>query len=285
MYHGGGLLVGSSEIVPAPQVEWLASNNFLVVIPNYRLAPQVSGKVSFADAEEAYEWATTGGLPGVMESSHGFAVDTSRVVVMGHSTGGTLALHMASTKAVKAVTAFYPSLYIADDSTSAHKPTSAPPFGDAPDFEPSDAEWNEIKPADRQISEFPLAPPGVEPKARNKWQMHILKHGEWVKNVAPDGGEELAALDPMTRISTAWPAVMILQGDQDNVPGSSLELAQRAEKEMKDSGVEEVKLRVVEGAAHMFDLPPTIGTKDKGDKWQAVVEGLEWLRSHVRTEE
>lgn len=204
-------------------------------------------------------------------------------------------MHIASLKGpsgIKAVTAFYPSLFLSDPSTSAHKPTDAPPFGSAPDFEPTEADWREIRPEGDQVSEFPLAGPGVVPQARNKWQMHILKHGEWIRHVLPttdgeDGDDEeerkkdLAAIDPLTRISGAWPAVMIVQGSEDHVPGSSLELARRAEKELKDGEVEEVKLRVVEGESHMFDLPPTIGTSDLGPKWEAVVEGLEWLKSHA----
>lgn len=39
IYHGGGLIVGSSEIIPKPQVNYLASQGFVVVIPNYRLGP------------------------------------------------------------------------------------------------------------------------------------------------------------------------------------------------------------------------------------------------------
>ena len=85
----------------------------------------------------------------------------------------------------------------------------------------------------------------------------------------------------MTKAGAQWPPVMIVQGESDNVPGSDLKLAQRAEKEMKDAGVKEVRLEVVPGEGHMFDLPPTVGTSDLGPKWQAVVKGLDWLCSHI----
>lgn len=97
--------------------------------------------------------------------------------------------------------------------------------------------------------------------------------------VAPDGDFE--AIDPMTRLHADWAPTMIVQGEVDNVPGSDLELAQRAEKAMKDAGVKEVRLEVVPGEGHMFDLPPMVGTKDLGAKWEAVVRGLDWLVSHV----
>lgn len=192
-----------------------------------------------------------------MNSEYGVEIDNSNIVAYGHSSGGTLALHMASCKPLKAVTAFYPSLFNADTSTSAHKPITAPPFGAMPDFYPSDDDWAEIKPNGKQVSEAGLAAPGTIPPPRNKWQMHIIKHGEWMSVVAPDG--DFAAIDPMTRVSSSWPPIMIVQGEADNIGGSSVQLAQRAEKEMKAAGVKEVHLEVVKGETHMFDLAPTVG--------------------------
>ncbi|KAK6388650.1 hypothetical protein LTR95_019727, partial [Oleoguttula sp. CCFEE 5521] len=175
IFHGGGLIVGSAEIIPTPQVEWLVSNGFLVVIPNYRLAPQVSGRISYADCEEAYDWAVSK-LPDIMSATHGVTIDSRRVVTMGHSAGGTIALHVAAKKDVKAVAAFYPSLYLSDTSTTSHKPTTVPPFGLMPDFEPTRDDWATITPSDKQLSEAPLGIPGLPPSPRTKWQMSILKN-------------------------------------------------------------------------------------------------------------
>lgn len=271
-------MVGSSEMIPKPQINHLAAQNFAVVIPNYRLAPQVTAKNAFADSVEAYEWATKQ-LPEVLKSEHGVELESENVVAYGHSSGGTLSLHLASCKRLKAVTAFYPSLFGSDTSTSAHKPCTVPPFGAMPDFEPSTEDWAEISPKGKQISEAALAAPGTIPRPRNKWQMNIIKHGEWMGVVAADG--DYAAIDPMTRLSESWAPTMIVQGELDNVPGSSLELAQRAEKEMKAAGLKEVRLEVVPGEYHMFDLPPMVGTSELGPKWRAVVEGLDWLVNHV----
>ena len=278
VYHGGGLMVGSSEMIPKPQTEYLASKNFVVVIPNYRLAPQVTAEDAFGDCEEAYEWATAK-LPDILKSEHAIQVDASKVAAYGHSSGGTIALHMASSKPLRAATAFYPSLFGADPSSALGKPTSAPPFGMMPDFEPTADDWADISPEGKQVSEAPLAFPGTVPRPRNKWQMSTLKNGKWNDVVLPDG--DLAAIDPMTRISKDWAPTMIVQGELDNLPGSGLDLAQRAEKELKAAGVKGVQLEVVAGESHMFDLPPMVGTSDLGPKWQAVVKGLDWLVSHV----
>jgi hypothetical protein len=109
--------------------------------------------------------------------------------------------------------------------------------------------------------------------------MSVLKNGQWLSAIQPDG--DAASLDPMTRVSLQWPPVMLVQGTLDNVPGSSLESAKRAESAMKASGLKEVELVEVAGESHMFDLPPTVGTTDIGEKWQAVVKGLDWLVDHV----
>ncbi|KAK3621822.1 hypothetical protein LTR56_022558 [Elasticomyces elasticus] len=278
VYHGGGLLVGSSEMIPKVQTEYLCSKGFIVIAPNYRLVPQVSGKDAFADCVHAYDWATTE-LIEVMQKEHRIKLDPSQVVAMGHSSGGTAALHVASCRSLRAVTAFYPSLFLADTTTSAHKSTSAPPFGFAPHYTPTDEEYVTIEPASVQVSEFQLGGPGIVPQPRNKWQMHIIKHGEWLQKVQPDG--DYASVDPLTRVSTEWPPVMIVQGELDDVPGSSLELAQRAELKLKDAGVKEVVFEIVPGEKHMFDMPPSVGGSDLGPKWEAVKRGLDWLVDHV----
>ncbi|KXL50562.1 hypothetical protein M433DRAFT_151423 [Acidomyces richmondensis BFW] len=267
-------------MVPKPQVEYLCNSGFAVVIPNYRLAPQVSAKEAFADCEEAHDWSIDT-LPDVLQSIYGVSIDTTNIVACGHSCGGTLAIHLGSVRSLKAVTAFYPSLFSSDPTTSIHQPTSAPPFGLMPDFYPSEDDWRAIKPRDIQVSEAPLAKPGTVPAPRNQWQMHILKHGQWLPTVQPDG--DYAGLDPITRLATDWPPVMIVQGDIDNVPGSSLELARRFKKEMQTGGVKEVRLEVVHGEGHMFDLSPVVGTCDFGPKWVSIVKGLDWLKNHLQT--
>lgn len=271
-------MVGGASIIPSVQIEYLVNRNFVVVIPNYRLAPQVTGKEAFGDCEDAYEWATNS-LPDILKNKHDLEVDAKRVTAYGHSAGGTLAMHLASTKPLKAITAFYPSLFISDPSSSIAQPTTAPPFGLMPDFQPTDQDWALIAPSSHQVSAVPFPTPGSPPPPRSKWQMSILKNGQWLPAVQPDG--DYVSIDPMTRISPRWAPVMLVQGELDNVPGSSLELAKKAERELRDAGVKEVQLEIVPGEQHMFDLPPTVGRTDLCHRWEAVVKGLDWLCDHV----
>ena len=152
-------------------------------------------------------------------------------------------------------------------------------FGIMPDFEPTEEDWASIQPSDHQISDAPFPKPGSIPPPRSKWQMSIIKNGQWLSAVQPDG--DYASIDPMSRLSPRWAPVMLVQGELDNVPGSSLALAKRAEAELRAAGVKEVQLEVVPGEQHMFDLPPTVGSSDLGHRWEAVVKGLDWLCSHV----
>jgi acetyl esterase/lipase len=78
---------------------------FLVVVPNYRLCPHISvfdGPVT--DSKDCLVWAVKE-LPALLkkekkEKKDGgddyYEIDTSKVVTMGHSGGGGLALRMVS---------------------------------------------------------------------------------------------------------------------------------------------------------------------------------------------
>jgi acetyl esterase/lipase len=268
-------MAGSSEIIPQPQIDWLAGHGFLVVIPNYRLAPQVTGATSLADGVEAHDWAASG-LAETMKS-HGVAVNTSEIVTMGHSSGGTIALHVGSCRPIKAVTAFYPSLYLSDESSAAHKPYTGPPFGGLPDYNPTEEDWKIIAPATKQISESTL---GIPPPPRSRWQMDVGSKGKWMSTLCPDGNYK--SIDPLTRLSDNWPPTMFVNGEIDPIPGSTLDLAKRAEKDMRDAGVREVVVKVVSGVGHMFDLLKPLGAEDLGSEWQAVVDGLQFLKDHVQ---
>ena len=269
-------MIGSSEIIPQAQIDWLADHGFVVVITNYRLAPQVTGATSLSDGVAAHDW-TTSGLADVLKP-HGIQVKTSEVTVMGQSSGGTIALHVGSSRPVKAVTAFYPSLYLADDSNDAHKPYLG--FGNVPDYHPTEEDWQAIAPATKQISESTIVGPNMPPPPRSRWQIDICTKGKWLSTLCPDGDYD--SIDPLTRLNANWPPVMFVCGEADTIPGSTLDLAKRAEVDMRNAGVKEVVLEVVPDAGHMFDMLKPLGTEDLGSEWQSVVAGLQFLESHVK---
>lgn len=91
-FHGGNFTVGSKELLSQNHVEKLIGLGFVVVSANYRLCPTISvfeGPVT--DALDAYDWAQ-GVLPGLLHEDVGVRVDGAKIVVLGHSAGGLLAL-------------------------------------------------------------------------------------------------------------------------------------------------------------------------------------------------
>lgn len=248
------------------------------MIPNYTLVPRVTGKDSFIDCEKAYDWVTRQ-LPNLMCIHHGLSLDTNQIVTMGYGSGGTIALHNACTKSAKAVVVFSPSLYVGDASTSIHSATTVPPFGMVPSFTPTEDDWAAITPAGKQLSEAPLTVPGTPPSPRTKWQLSLLKNRKWIEALWPDGDD--SALGPLSRARTTFPPTMIVQGEIENAPGSDLGPTQRALRDLEARETKDVHLNHVPDAGHMFDLPPMIGTSDLGPRWQAVLEGLQFLEYHA----
>jgi len=272
-------MIGSSEIIPQSQIDWLTSRGLLVMIPNYRLAPQVNGATSLADSVEAYDWATSN-LADTMKSQYDVEVNITSVATMGHSSGGTIALHVGSCRPTKAITAFYPSLYLSDESSGAHKPYNGPPFGDVPDYFPTEEDWNYIAPTTKQISEMDLPGPDTPPHPRIKWQVDRCTKGHWLSTLCPEG--DYHSIDPLTRLNADWPPVMIITGEEEALPGSTMDLVKRAKADMQAAGVKEVAVKAVPGVGHMFDLLKPLGAGDFGSEWQAVVEGLQFLESRVK---
>lgn len=78
-------------MLPPYHRDRLLDRGFIVVSANYRLCPTITlyeGPVR--DSLDAYEWARLA-LPGLLKNE-GVSADGSRIVVLGHSCGGTLAL-------------------------------------------------------------------------------------------------------------------------------------------------------------------------------------------------
>lgn len=85
-------------MLPPYHRDRLLDLGFIVVSANYRLCPTTTlyeGPVK--DSLDAYGWVRLS-LPGLLEKE-GVSVDGSRIVVLGHSCGGTLALLTVCTAA------------------------------------------------------------------------------------------------------------------------------------------------------------------------------------------
>ncbi|ESZ91464.1 BcPKS16, polyketide synthase [Sclerotinia borealis F-4128] len=112
MIHGGGHMTLSRKAIRPAQTSFLLENDILPVSLDYRLCPEVdliSGPM--VDIRDAYGWAQTK-LQGLL-SERGIVVDSTKIIVIGWSTGGHLAMTTAWTtkdaglKPPRAILAFY----------------------------------------------------------------------------------------------------------------------------------------------------------------------------------
>ncbi|KAL9092262.1 MAG: hypothetical protein Q9165_004436 [Trypethelium subeluteriae] len=96
MIHGGGYISLSRKYVRPHQTKHLIRNGFLPVSIDYRLCPEVNlidGPM--ADARDAYLWVRNT-LPSELYD-RGLVVDGTKVVVIGWSTGGQMAMSIGWT--------------------------------------------------------------------------------------------------------------------------------------------------------------------------------------------
>jgi acetyl esterase/lipase len=99
--HGGALVFGRRQRVPSKLLQIAARDDFVVVSPDYRLAPQATIAEIADDVIAALRWVRD-------EGSAEFAFDAECVMVAGESAGGYLALLLGTVMPrPRAVLAYY----------------------------------------------------------------------------------------------------------------------------------------------------------------------------------
>lgn len=115
----------SRKAIRPIQTQYLLANGLLPVSIDYRLCPEV-GLVEgpMADVRDAYQWTRTV-LPRIA-TQHGLTVDPDKVVIVGWSTGGQLAMSigwttkMAGIRPPTAVLSFYAPVDFESGGMSTH---------------------------------------------------------------------------------------------------------------------------------------------------------------------
>lgn len=99
--HGGVFMLGHSRMVSMPQVDDCLTRNWIVVVPNHRLCPQVNmleGPIT--DIRDLLAWIYDGQLDAFLAGAGAdaalYRIDMDRVMAFGTSSGGTLALSLVS---------------------------------------------------------------------------------------------------------------------------------------------------------------------------------------------
>jgi acetyl esterase/lipase len=245
-------------------------------------------------------------LPELMRREVGLALDPSRVVAFGQSSGGTLALHLVGLTTLsrslfskhhvhkevahvlasfskgslpdspQAIAAFYAAAYFSDGTWSQPTPGSEM-------MPPIDRSF-----AQRVLSEPPrsmtvVAPeqflaPGTMPmpdlsKPRDAWMALAFKEGTHLERCVQDG--DFARVDPSTFFSSAFPPTIFLTGTKDTFIDPWF--SRRAYEHLAGLGVD-TKLILAEGGQHGFDFG--LG-RDEVQFNESVLPGYEFLAKHV----
>nr|A0A0B5KU17.1 RecName: Full=Non-reducing polyketide synthase mapC'; AltName: Full=Mycophenolic acid biosynthesis cluster protein C' [Penicillium brevicompactum]AJG44381.1 MpaC' [Penicillium brevicompactum] len=305
MIHGGGHVMLSRKDIRPAQTQTLLDAGFLPVSIDYRLCPEVSlAEGPMADARDALSWVRRV-LPNIPLLRADIRPDGNQVVAIGWSTGGHLAMTLpftapaAGIPAPDAVLAFYcPTNY--ED-----------PFWSNPNFPFGQTVASNEMEYDvwEGLQSMPIAGynPALKERPLGGWmstrdpRSRIALHMNWTGQTLPvllkactiKGNTEKCSPDDLSRpteedIQAVSPNYQIRVGRYNTptflIHGTSDDLVPCAQTEsthgaLTASGVE-AELRVVQEAAHLFDLYPASHAGQEAKA--AVAEGYEFLRTHVQ---
>ncbi len=85
--HGGGMCAGTAQLETQPAGRLARELGAVVVLPNYRLAPENPFPAGLDDAMDTLQW--------MVKSAHELGIDPGRIAVCGTSAGGGLAAAVA----------------------------------------------------------------------------------------------------------------------------------------------------------------------------------------------
>ena len=282
----------------------LLKSGFIPVSIDYRLCPEVTlPEGPMTDVADALAWIRNV-LPKVRLQRQDVRVDGERVVSVGWSTGGHLAMSLAwnsLSKGVRppdAILAFYSPTDYEDPFWTRPNILAMPENGttNQSSFELDNDIWGGL--FDRPIATYNVPPTKhalggwlapSDPRSRIALYMNmqgrslnVLLNGmDNSKRKEPQApsSQQVAAVSPLAQIRSggyATPTFIIHPRQDDLIPW---EQAQRTFEALRVGGVE-AELRIVEDVPHLFDVYRGYHA-NQGAK-EAVREGYEFLYKHVR---
>ena len=293
----------SRNDVRPEQISMLLKHGFLPVSIDYRLCPETTlPKGPMADVVDALAWIRNV-LPKLLLKRRDVRVNGEKVVSVGWSTGGHLAMSLAWTSVSKCVRP-------PDAILALYCPTDyEDPFWTRPNIPAgsgtaaaNDSQYKLDNDIWTGVFDHPLAGYNVPPTKRalggwlapsdprSRIALYMNWHGRSL-NVLLNGLDkqnrkeppaptptQVAAISPLAHIRNggyATPTFIIHPRQDDLIPW---EQAQRTYEALCMGGVE-AKLRIVEDVPHLFDVYR--GYEANEGARRAVREGYEFLRRHV----
>lgn len=293
MIHGGGHIMLSRADIRPCQTELLLSKGFLPVSIDYRLCPETTLQEGpMCDTVSALSWVRNT-LPSLPLARTDIRVDGEKVVAIGWSTGGHLAMSLSWKSAEFDVRP--PEAILAVYSPSDYKD----PFWTQPNIpEGSESMFPIAADSAFMTLDQPITaynPPSsakavggwmsvVDPRSR--LALYMNHHGKTLevllRGVSAINGkrevseEEITAVSPLAQVQQnryRTPTFIVHPRLDDLIPWQQ---AQRMHQALKERGVD-AELRIVdEGAKHLFDVGK--GWERRHPQGSKVVrEGFEFL--------
>ncbi|KAK4640000.1 Type I Iterative PKS [Podospora bellae-mahoneyi] len=297
MIHGGGHIMLSRADIRPCQTELLLSKGFLPVSIDYRLCPETTLQEGpMCDTVSALSWVRNT-LPSLPLARTDIRVDGEKVVAIGWSTGGHLAMSLSWKSAEFDVRP--PEAILAVYSPSDYKD----PFWTQPNIpEGSESMFPIAADSAFMTLDQPITaynPPSsakavggwmsvVDPRSR--LALYMNHHGKTLevllRGVSAINGkrevseEEVTAVSPLAQVQQnryRTPTFIVHPRLDDLIPWQQ---AQRMHQALKERGVD-AELRIVdEGAKHLFDVGK--GWERRHPQGSKVVrEGFEFLVKYV----
>lgn len=283
MIHGGAFMLGHAGMNNKDQIQDSLERGWIVLAIEHRLCPGVDVlEGPIRDVRDALQWVQKGGLAQTLKQNgeSGRMPDENRVMVMGTSSGGHLALSTAwdVPKRPLAILDFYGAKQFNDPFWS--QPITKMPahfFEPRPDDEVHalmKEKTTFIGGVSLEGQAFDPSPSAPDPKARQGFAMHHIAMGKVTNAIWPSAPQGLEKIDPILNVSAEWPPVAIVHGTADTM--IPMRLSKELEDVLEEKGVE-VEFIQVEGEPHTF-----CGTMVKGSKtWNTQRKGFDFLEKVV----
>nr|WBO01276.1 putative type I non-reducing polyketide synthase [Cladonia uncialis] len=302
LIHGGGHFLFGRKDVPMKHIRTLIERGFLPISTDYRLCPETNlFEGPMTDCCDALKWATET-LPTLPLSGPTVRPDPTKVVSLGWSSGGQLAMSLGYTapvKGIKAPDAIF-ALYPPSDMESNHWHQPCYPLA-------AEEEPTEILDILAGVRESPIVEYAPVSEKRTMalsltlkddrasiilhmcWKSQtvpILVHGLPYKKNLPDtdktdwkyrppaSAEQVQAISPLWQIRQGnykTPTFIVHGNGDDWLP---LSMSERTVEELKRRGIP-ASLAVPEQCGHAFDLFPVGDPLGVG--WTSLEQGYDFI--------
>ncbi|TGO47519.1 hypothetical protein BCON_0274g00070 [Botryotinia convoluta] len=278
-FHGGFLVTGSAlytEWLPNWAIDLVVKNEAILVMPDYRLLPEASGREILEDVKDLWGWLASdvNGLSSYLSGlNSNLSVDFGKVAVYGESAGGYLAIRSSlfpedfwrkreGFNGPKAVIAAYPMTLLRKEWYSVASETKSP-FG-VPQFDKGFLD-DHIADIGKGGEKIVIK---ADPPARLEIAVTMVQRGRWTEIFKRDGEEGLWLEDVIENVDVKEgekrPYLLTFHGTKDTaVPWEDTK--EWVEIYGKKFGEDRVKGVWREGMEHGFD---GFMNEEKGEgKW------------------